>query len=530
MGDRHRVLGVGGEAAVVGDDRPVVGQHLGVRRAHRDHRLDRQREPLDQPDAPARTAVVEHVGGLVHLGADAVAAVVVDDAVAARADVPFDRGADVGEPAAELGGRQAGPQRALTGLDHRENLGRDLADGDSDRRVAVPAVDDRAAVDRDDVALAQHPLAAGDRVDHLVVHRAADGRRVGRLRVTLERRDPAVGANRLLGQRVQVGGGDAGRDGLAQPGQGLGHQQAGHAHLGDLSRRLDLDVLSSRHALAPVCVRVLVRIPMLVPAGRPLAPIIAPAPGPSRVRRVGAPGWRLPHASRARGRPYQLSVGVVPQRVERAVGDVVHRAGGVDTDQDALLGVVRHERRRLVRVHLEPVAHGLGPVVVALEKLPATSVTDVLDRWRVEVEVPDVATVPAGSPPGQPPHDLVVVDDELEYDVETGSHPVEHLPEHLGLRHVAREAVEQEALHRVVLSEAVTDHADGDLIRDEVASVHEGLGLDAQFGSLSHVRSENVPGGDLGDGPRLGYERGLSTFSGTGRSHQYETHYRRKPS
>ena len=79
----HRVLDVRGDRAVPGDHGPAVVELDRPRRAHRDHRLDGQRHARHQPRALAGPAVVEHVRVLVHLGADAVPAVAVDDAVPA---------------------------------------------------------------------------------------------------------------------------------------------------------------------------------------------------------------------------------------------------------------------------------------------------------------------------------------------------------------------------------------------------------------------------------------------------------------
>ena len=85
--------------------------------------------------------------------------------------------------------------------------GGDLADRDGDRGVAVPAVDDRAAVDRDHVAVGEH-ADAGDAVHDLVVDRGADGAGERRVAVALERRDAAVRADVVLGERVELAGGD----------------------------------------------------------------------------------------------------------------------------------------------------------------------------------------------------------------------------------------------------------------------------------------------------------------------------------
>ncbi len=84
-----------------------------------------------------------------------------------------------------------GPERLLGDLDQAGALGVDSADARGERGVAVPAVDDRPAVDRDDVALLEHPRA-GDAVDDHLVRRRADHRRVAVVAEEVRRRAPAV--------------------------------------------------------------------------------------------------------------------------------------------------------------------------------------------------------------------------------------------------------------------------------------------------------------------------------------------------
>ena len=94
---------------------------------------------------------------------------------------------DVGELAAQLRGGQAGPHRLVADPDQVEQLRGDLSDRDRDRRVAVPAIHDRPAVDRDDVALAQDLLLVRDPVYDLLVDGGADAGREAL--IALERRD-----------------------------------------------------------------------------------------------------------------------------------------------------------------------------------------------------------------------------------------------------------------------------------------------------------------------------------------------------
>ncbi len=75
----------------------------------------------------------------------------------------------------------------------------------------------------------------------------------------------------------------------------------------------------------------------------------------------------------------------------------------------------------------------------------------------------------------------------------------QQLAQRLGLRDVAREAVEQEAALRVILQQPGLDHGDGDLVRDQVTAIHERLGLAAEFGAGADVVPEDVACRDLRD-------------------------------
>src|SRR5215467_3515077 len=133
------------------------------------------------------------------------------------------------------------------------------------------------------------------------------------------------------------------------------------------------------------------------------------------------------------------------QSAQRPFGDLVHRPGGVQAEQGALIGIKGDQRGGLLLVHLQPVPDRLLAVIIALEQLAATVVADPGHRRWIEADVPDPAAAAAGTSAGQPPHYLVVVDHELEHHVQLGVPGEQHLLERLGLRHVPREAVEQEA-------------------------------------------------------------------------------------
>src|SRR5215831_8395859 len=106
------------------------------------------------------------------------------------------------------------------------------------------------------------------------------------------------------------------------------------------------------------------------------------------------------------------------QGAQGTIGDLIHRAGGIDAEQDALVGVERDKRRGLLLIHHKPVPDRLLAVIVTLEQLAAAVVADARPgRW-VERRVPYPPAPPAGAPARQAAHHLVVVHDQLQHHVQ----------------------------------------------------------------------------------------------------------------
>src|ERR1700728_1747440 len=244
---------------------------------------------------------------------------------------------------------------------------------------------------------------------------------------------------------------------------------------------------------------------------------------PARRQRPGAKG----PGPKAKG---QRSADEAPQRAQRPVGDLLHRTGGVDAEQNALVRVERDQRLGLLLVHIQPVPDRLLTVVVALEQLAAAVITVLAARRRIEQDVPHVAAPPAGPPPGEPPDHLVVVHHELHHQVQPGVPLGQHLLQRLGLGHVPREPVEQETGLRVVLLQPVGDHRDRDLVGHQVPAVHVGLGRAAKFGAGAHVVPEDLTCRDRRDRQVGGDELGLRPLARTGGPDEDDAHYLRKPS
>src|SRR5207248_5554855 len=164
-----------------------------------------------------RQPVVGDLGLLVHGRADAVPDVLPDHRVAGILGDSLDGVADVGEaiPVTDLG--DGGLQALVGDLHQPAGVLAHLAHGDGHRRVAVVALDDRPAVEGDDVPLLE-AVAARYAVHDDVVGRRADDRREAVVVQEVGAGAPAI--EYLACHRVQVGGGDArlgGGDALLVP-------------------------------------------------------------------------------------------------------------------------------------------------------------------------------------------------------------------------------------------------------------------------------------------------------------------------
>ena len=103
----------------------------------------------------------------------------------------------------------------------------------------------------------------------------------------------------------------------------------------------------------------------------------------------------------------------------------------------------------------------------------------------------------------------------------------QHAVERLGLRHGAREAVEDEAVAGIRLVDAIGDDRNDDVVRDEIAPVHDVLGLESDRRSGPDRGAQHVAGGELHN-PVFGDQAlRLGALPGPRRAEQYQSHLRR---
>ncbi|MCY1370720.1 hypothetical protein D9M69_578240 [compost metagenome] len=94
----------------------------------------------------------------------------------------------------------------------------------------------------------------------------------------------------------------------------------------------------------------------------------------------------------------------------------------------------------------------------------------------------------------------------------------------VGLGNGAGKTVEQETVGAVRLGNAFLDQVDDEIVTDEAAGFHHGLGLYAQGGARLHGCAQHVTGGNLGDAVFLADERGLGAFASAGSAQQNQSH------
>ncbi len=113
------------------------------------------------------------------------------------------------------------------------------------------------------------------------------------------------------------------------------------------------------------------------------------------------------------------------RRQDRAkpLADMLNVAGSVDRSQQALVAVMRDDRRRLRIICSEALAnHGFGIVLAAEELGAAAAITHILDLRSMEIVIIQGATFGAGEPAGDPPYDILVWHVQIQHVVEM------HLP------------------------------------------------------------------------------------------------------
>ena len=175
---------------------------------HRNHRLDGNDHAGLEANAPPLLSIVRNIGVLVHHAANAMAHIITKHAVTVRLGEGLNGITDV--PDMVTGNSLLdGSLKAIT-RDLAQSLGFGRGGTDEKRPsvIADPTVDNGSRIDGNDIAIAKDHVGVGNTVDHGIVDRCANGPREPA--VTLKGRGPAMHADNLLRELIELKGGNAG--------------------------------------------------------------------------------------------------------------------------------------------------------------------------------------------------------------------------------------------------------------------------------------------------------------------------------
>jgi hypothetical protein len=233
---------------------------------------------------------------------------------------------------------------------------------------------------------------------------------------------------------------------------------------------------------------------------------------------------------------------VLLEDVQQALPHLAGLLRGVDLLPDASVAVVVNDRASLIVVGTETLAESALVVVGTLDERLAGHIVDHAGLGRVE----DLVVRAAGGGVHEAASDAgnkkLVGDLELDGVLQRLRLALEHAVELDGLGNGARETVEDEARRHVstaascllfrnpsndvpvlallVVVQLVLDHANHDLVRHQLALVHNLLGLATELGLSGDLRAQHVAGGQVASAVLLLDLRGLGTLAYWGLSYE----------
>ena len=161
--------------AVARADGPaVIGIQVDVTLSHGNHRLDGDTHAGFQHDAVSAPPVVGHLWVFVHLMTDAMTGQLAHDAIAVGLAVVLHSTADIAQMVTGLCTLDTLVEGFLRGAEQLFHFFAHLADTERVAGVAAEAVEQRTAVDGNDVAVVEHCRVVGHTVNNHIIDRGAD--------------------------------------------------------------------------------------------------------------------------------------------------------------------------------------------------------------------------------------------------------------------------------------------------------------------------------------------------------------------
>ena len=176
------MLPLRGEAVVLGDDRPTISQLFDCGLSSIHHRFDGEDHSGFQADAATGSAVMQNLGFLMELLADAMSAEFTHDAVTQSFGEALYGMADISQHGSGPDRVYASPHRFMGAFTQAPSLDRRFADVEHAAGVPVITVFDGGDIEIDDISILQF-FVTGNAVTDLMVDRGADGFRIWRMAV-----------------------------------------------------------------------------------------------------------------------------------------------------------------------------------------------------------------------------------------------------------------------------------------------------------------------------------------------------------
>ena len=252
--DDDGVLEMGGRFSVPGLDGPTVLIQPDGAVAHCDHRLNGDTHAGFQHHTISPSAIVWHLRILVHLATDAMTGQFAHNTISLCLAVVLHSTADITQMISCHRLLNAKVKRLLSCLEQLFDLVGDLTYAERIARVAIELIQERPAVDRDDVSLFQDCALIRYAMHHDVIHRRTDAGRKRPsiwIREPLERRDGTMISDELVRDLVQLEGRYSRLDMFCQFAKRLTNKLVSLAHQLNLIFSLQVDLhrrLISRHA------------------------------------------------------------------------------------------------------------------------------------------------------------------------------------------------------------------------------------------------------------------------------------------
>src|SRR6185437_3899930 len=182
-----------------------------------------------------------------------------------------------------------------------------------------------------------------------------------------------------------------------------------------------------------------------------------------------------------------------------------HRRHAINGLEQPLALVVGHERLGELTVDFEALAGDLGIVV-------GPSAAGFL------------------GPVGDTRYECIGVRGDRDDSVQPQALLLEHLPQGIRLRHGSWEAVEDEAIGAIPLVDPLGNDAVDDLVRNEVAAIHDFLGGEAHRGPVGDRLAQDVAGRELRNPQAFDQNLGLRALADARRPQKNEPQRFRPPS